>query len=135
MTLKDLIQRVRQNTRDTTGSLFTQEDVVSFINEAIDRTRRIKQLSKMSYLEVLIDVPTYLPEEYHHLLALYATSRCFTQDENSYQAQIFMQEYEYKTQELETLIKSGEVEIIPPDVDLEEAEFDGVKNVYFSEEV
>lgn len=135
MILKDLITRVRQNTRDTTGSLFPQEDVIAFINEGVDRTRRIKKLSKMSYLVNLSDEPDYLPQEYHHLLALYATSRCFTQDENAYSAQTFMQEYEFKTSEMEIAIKSGDIEIIPPDSDLNDADMDGVQNVYFSKEV
>lgn len=133
MTLKEMIDRVRAYTRDTTGSLFTQEDIVGFVNEGIDRTRRYKKLSKMEYLINLSDEPTYLPQQYHHLLALYATSRCFTQDEQLTQAQQFMNEYEYKTSEMEQLIENGELEITPPDSDLDSGEMDGVKNVYFTE--
>ena len=133
MTLKEMIDRVRAYTRDTTGSLFTQEDIVAFVNEAIDRTRRYKKLSKMEYLINLYDEPIYLPEQYHHLLALYATSRCFTQDEQLTQAQQFMNEYEFKTSEMEQLIENGELEITPPDSDLDSGEMDGVKNVYFTE--
>lgn len=36
MTLKDMITRVRQYTRDITGSLFTQDDIIAFINEGVD---------------------------------------------------------------------------------------------------
>ena len=49
MTLKTLIDRVRQYTRDTTGSLFTQEDIIAFINEGIDRTKRYKYFKDMVY--------------------------------------------------------------------------------------
>ena len=131
MNLKDLISRVRQYTRDTTGSLFTQEDIIAFINEGIDRTRRYKHFKDMTYLESLSDEPKYLPSEYHHLLALYGASRCFTQDEQHAIAQQFMNEYEFKTQEVELLINDGDLEI--EGYDKESKEFDSVKNVYFME--
>ena len=125
MTLKTLIDRVRQYTRDTTGSLFTQDDIVSFINEGIDRTRRLTHFS------TLTDEPILLPNEYHHLLAIYAASRCFTQDEQLQLAEQFMNEYEYKTQEVELLINEGELVI--EGVDNANNEFDSIKNVYFLE--
>jgi len=133
MTLKDLITRVRQYTRDTTGSLFTQEDIVAFINEGIDRTRRYKHFKNMPYLDTLTDVPLYLPEQYHHLLAIYGASRCFTQDEQNYLAQQFMNEYEFKTQEVELLINDGELVIEGYDSNENDKPFDAIKNVYFSE--
>ena len=111
MNLKDLISRVRQYTRDTTGSLFTQEDIIAFINEGIDRTRRYKHFKNMTHLENLSDEPKYLPSEYHHLLALYGASRCFTQDEQHYQAEQFMSEFENKVFQLERDIASGVIEI------------------------
>ena len=132
MTLKNLIDRVRQYTRDTTGSLFTQDDVIAFINEGIDRTRRYKHFKNMEHLSSLSDEPKLLPNEYHHLLAIYAASRCFTQDEQHAIAQQFMNEYEYKTQEVELLINEGELEIDGYDAS-QNKEFDSVKNVYFLE--
>ena len=133
MNLKDLINRVRQYTRDTTGSLFTQEDIIAFINEGIDRTRRYKYFKNMTHLENLSDEPKYLPSEYHHLLALYCASRCFTQDEQHAIAQQFMNEYEFKTQEVELLINDGDLEIEDYDNEKNNKEFDSVKNVYFME--
>ena len=133
MNLKDLISRVRQYTRDTTGSLFTQEDIIAFINEGIDRTRRYKHFKNMTHLENLSDEPKYLPSEYHHLLALYGASRCFTQDEQHAIAQQFMNEYEFKTQEVELLINDGDLEIEGYDNERDNKEFDSVKNVYFME--
>lgn len=132
MTLKNLIDRVRQYTRDTTGSLFTQDDVIAFINEGIDRTRRYKHFKSMEHLSSLSDEPKHLPNEYHHLLAIYAASRCFTQDEQHAIAQQFMNEYEFKTQEVELLINEGELEIEGYD-DSNNKEFDSIKNVYFLE--
>ena len=131
MTLKTLIDRVRQYTRDTTGSLFTQDDIVSFINEGIDRTRRLIHFRGMEHLSTLTDEPILLPDEYHHLLAIYAASRCFTQDEQLQLAEQFMNEYEYKTQEVELLINEGELVI--EGVDNANNEFDSIKNVYFLE--
>lgn len=131
MTLKTLIDRVRQYTRDTTGSLFTQDDIVSFINEGIDRTRRFTYFRGMEHLSTLTDEPILLPDEYHHLLAIYAASRCFTQDEQLQLAEQFMNEYEYKTQEVELLINEGELVI--EGVDNANNEFDSIKNVYFLE--
>ena len=131
MTLKTLIDRVRQYTRDTTGSLFTQDDIVSFINEGIDRTRRFTYFRGMEHLSTLTDEPILLPNEYHHLLAIYAASRCFTQDEQLQLAEQFMNEYEYKTQEVELLINEGELVI--EGVGNANNEFDSIKNVYFLE--
>lgn len=131
MTLKELINRVRQYTRDITGSLFTQEDIVAFINEGIDRTRRYKYFKGMEYLNSLSDEPMLLPPEYHHLLAIYGASRCFTQDEQNYLAQQFMNEYEYKTSEMEQLINDGEL-IIEGFDESSNKPFDAVKDVYFT---
>ena len=131
MTLKTLIDRVRQYTRDTTGSLFTQDDIVAFINEGIDRTRRYTHFKGMKHLNSLSDEPILLPNEYHHLLSIYAASRCYTQDEQVYLAEQFMNEYEYKTQEVILLINDGELVIEDSGVD--NKEFDSVKNVYFLE--
>ena len=132
MTLKDMITRVRQYTRDITGSLFTQDDIIAFINEGVDRTRRYKYFKDMKYLTSLSDEPILLPSEYHHLLAIYGASRCFTQDEQHAIAQQFMNEYEFKTQEVELLIEDGDLEIDGYDKD-KNKEFDAVKNVYFME--
>ena len=74
-----------------------------------------------------------MPNEYHHLLALYGASRCFTQDEQHAIAQQFMNEYEYKTQEVELLINDGDLEIEGYDSEKNNKEFDSVKNVYFME--
>ena len=132
MTLKDLINRVRQYTRDTTGSLFTQDDIIAFINEGIDRTKHHKYFKKMESLTSLSDEPKYLPKEYHHLLAVYGASRCFIQDEQTYFAEQFMNEYEYKMQEVVLLINDGDLVIDEYDVNKENP-FDAVVNVYFTD--
>ena len=131
MTLKEIIDRVRSYTRDTTGSLFTQDDIVSFINEGIDRIRRYKYFKNMTHLTSLSDEPKYLPSEYHDLLAIYGACRCFTQDEQNYLAEQFMNEYEYKTSEMEQFINDGELIIEGIDENSNKP-FDAVKDVYFT---
>ena len=84
----------------------------------------------MEHLTSLSDEPIYLPSQYHHLLALYGASRCFSQDEQVYVAEQFMNEYEYKMSEVELLINSGELSI--EGVNKDNSEFDGVKDVYFT---
>lgn len=126
-----MITRVRQYTRDITGSLFTQDDIIAFINEGVDRTKRYKYFKDMKYLTSLSDEPILLPSEYHHLLAIYGASRCFTQDEQNYLAQQFMNEYEYKTSEMEQLINDGELVIEGYDENNNKP-FDAVKDVYFT---
>ena len=131
MTLKELIDRIRAYANDSTGSLFTQENIIAFINEGIDRTRRFKVFRDMEHLTSLSDEPILLPSEYHHLLAIYGASRCFTQDEQNYLAQQFMNEYEYKTSEMEQLINDGELVIEGYD-ESNNKPFDAVKDVYFT---
>lgn len=130
MTLKDMISRVRQNTRDITGSLFSQEDIISFLNEAIDRMKMIKELSQMDYLSSLSDEPNFLPQHFHHLITIYATSRCYNQDEQ-YQISVqFMNEFETKMLDLINAINNGDVTIsdYTPDGN---TSIDYVVDVYF----
>ena len=88
----------------------------------------------MEHLVSLSDEPKYLPKQYHHLLAVYASSRCFTQDEQTYLAEQFMNEYEFKTQEIDLLVSEGELDIEGFDGENSNKPFDAVKNVYFIEE-
>lgn len=121
----DLIQRVRAVTRDLSNSIFREQDIVAFINEGIDRFKQyIPQLSKMSYLVENGTVPDYLPAQYHHLLAIYCSSRCFSQDERHYQSTTMMNEFETKLEELKAAIDGGYVIIIDPETG-ESVEEDG----------
>lgn len=112
MTLLRLIQRVRTMTRDLTNSIFRESDITDFINEAIMRCRQvIPQLQSMPTVTGQQEKVTALPSQYHHLLAVYAVSRCFAQDERHYQATTFMNEFEVKLEELKSAVESGEVVI------------------------
>lgn len=106
-----IIARVRSNTRDFSNSIFRETDIVDFINEGIDRFKIIPELKSMVYLLTTLQEPTLLPPEYHYLLAVYSTARCFGQDERHYQASTFMNEFEVKLEELKTGIDNGTIVI------------------------
>lgn len=135
MNLSELVTRVRSYTRDTTGTLFQQDDLYSFINEGIDRLKQIKSLEGMDYLSQETDIPKLLPPQYHYILAVYGASRCFSQDEQHYLAQTFGDEFNGNYALIELGIKEGTIVIVdengkPLDNELD---FDGVTNVYFQE--
>lgn len=108
-----ITQRVRTLTRDLTNSIFREQDIIDFINEGIARfIQVIPELKGMSMLYTHTAEPTLLPLEYRHLLALYSSSRCFSQDERHYQATTLMNEFEVKLEELRTNIENGIVVIL-----------------------
>ena len=134
MTLSDLITRVRSYTRDTTGTLFTASDVRDFINEAIDKLRQIKELENIKHLSNDSDVIILLPSQYHYMTAVYGASRCFSQDEQHYQAQTYMDEFMGLFSLVELGIKEGTIFIYDENGQIikDTHEPDSVENVYFS---
>ena len=134
MTLSDLITRVRSYTRDTTGTLFTASDVKDFINEAIDKLRQIKELENIKHLSNDSDVIVLLPSQYHYMTAVYSASRCFSQDEQHYQAQTYMDEFMGLFSLVELGIKEGTISIYDENGQIikDTHEPDVVENVYFS---
>ena len=116
MTRALLLNRVRQNTRDLTGTIFRAQDVNDYINEAINRVKQvIPELHVMPLLFSDADTVRILPEQYHHLLAVYATSRAFGQDERHYQSTTYMNEFEVKLDELKQKIESGQIVLVGVD--------------------
>jgi hypothetical protein len=113
MKRSDLVLRVRALTRDFSGSIFRQQDILDFINEGIDRCKQLmKELDGMVWLNGDDESPVLLPSAYHSLLAVYATARCFGQDERHYQAQTYMNEFETKFDEFKTAVEEGRVSIV-----------------------
>lgn len=133
MTFKELIERVHNYTNDTTGTLFPSTIVKGFINEAIDRLKQIKELEGMSYLSSDSDVPSLIPNYYHYILAVYGASRCFSQDEQHYQAQTYMDEFTNLKSILELGIKDGSIVITDNNGEAitDVYEFDYVTDIYF----
>lgn len=135
MILNELIQKVRRYTRDTTGSLFTQEDIADFCNEGIDRIKQIIPMFKdIPNLKSNTDEVEIIPSQYQHLIAVYSASRCFSQDEQQYQASTYMNEFESKLDELLQKINGGEIVITDKDgnvLNTDNIPLDYVKNMYF----
>ncbi len=133
MNLLELVAKVRRYTRDLTGSLFTSEDVEDFCNEGIHRLRAIPELRNMVELKTATDEVNLLPNQYHYFIALYGASRCFTQDEQHYQAEQFMSEFENKVFQLERDIANGTIEIKDPNGNaiIDTSRTDYVSNEYF----
>ncbi len=111
-----LVQRVRSMTRDFAESIFRESDIHDWLNESISRFAQvIPEFNGLKFLYSNSDVPALIPLRYRHLLAVYATSRCFGQDERHYQATTYMNEFEVKLDELKTAIENGEIEIVDED--------------------
>lgn len=131
----DLVRRVRALTRDFSNSIFREEDVIDFINEGIERFQQvIPQLENLPYLLSNDSEPEMIPARYQHLLAVYATSRCFNQDERHYQASTYMNEFETKLDDMKSKIEAGEVNILDPETGepiLAEHAPDYVTDTYF----
>lgn len=137
MILNELVQKVRRYTRDTTGSLFVQQDIVDFINEGLDRTKQVvKHFKNASYLRSNSDEVELIPEQYQHLLSVYSASRCFAQDEQQYQATTYMNEFEAKLNELLQAILSGDIVITDKDGNVVDSDgnlgLDYVVDIYFA---
>lgn len=131
----DLSLRVRSYARDFSNATFRDQDVVSYINEGIERCRQIiPQLRGMKDLLKIEHEPILLPEYYHHLLAVYSAARCFEQDERHFQAGNLMNEFETKMFALKAEIESGDTAIIDPDGNVVTMPFaeDYVRDVYYS---
>ena len=133
MTFKELIDRVHNYTNDTTGTLFPSSMVKGFINEAIDKLKQIKELEGMTYLNSDTDMPKLIPNYYHYILSVYGASRCFSQDEQHYQAQTYMDEFLNSFSILELGIKEGNIIITDELGNLVTGvnDFDYVTDVYF----
>lgn len=113
MNRTQIVQKVRALTRDFSNSIFREQDIIDFINEGIDRCKQIiPELRTMKHLLTSQQEVKLLPPQYHHLLAVYSTSRCFGQDERHYQASTHMNEFEVKMDELKTAIANGEIIIL-----------------------
>ena len=131
----ELVKRTRKNLSDEQNTLFTHDDIVSYINEAIERVIQvIPELAPMEILHTDGDAPEYFPKPYHHLLSVYATARCSSKDQRHYEAGTLMNEFETKLQALQLKISNGDIELVddfglPLDEDVKNREY--VVNKYF----
>ena len=129
-----LIQRTRALTRDLTNTVFREVDIINFINEGVDRFKQvIPELRDTQHLIANHEVPVLIPPAYRHLLALYAASRCFGQDEQFHAESTKMNEFEVKLDKLKADIEGGLITIYDADGEpvIFEMPDDGVRDVYF----
>ena len=110
MNRREIVDAVRDNLRDFSGTIIRSSTIYRYINEGIDRIGQVlPELAEMEYLTGDEQVPDELPRRYHQLLVFYASGRCFDQDENSYQAVQYMNECEVKLEELRYAVDCGDV--------------------------
>lgn len=109
MKLSDLKTRVQVYLRDLRGNKFTDQILTSFLREAVDRIRSYSVFSDMPYPDDIVEV-SFLPERYHYLLAVYASSRLFELDNDYYQATQRRNEFEHIfLNDLIPKIEAGEI--------------------------
>lgn len=119
MNLSQLTDRVYSLTRDFNASVFRKVDIVSYLNEGIDRL--VQVIPEFDYIPYLVndtDEPLLLPKQYHSLLAQFATARCFSQDDRPFQGITFSNEFEQKLSELRTSFESGLVSLFDENGDV-----------------
>lgn len=134
MNLSELITRTKLYTRDTSSAMFTEQMVSAFLNEAIDRVKSYPVFKNMNYLKNMTDIPNLLPSNYHYILALYSSSRCFDFDERFYEAAEKRNEFENMLLELINDIEIGNIDIYDENNELVENTYnviDAVVDIYF----
>ena len=109
MTLQELINRTRTYTRDFTGSIYREVDILIFMEEAFNRFAIIPEFSTLVYSPIKTTSVPLIPYQYQYLLPIYASSRCLFQDEQDYRAGTLMNEFETKLEELKSSIESGDI--------------------------
>lgn len=134
MILSDLVRMTRVYCRDNNANMFTDTNIIMFLNQGIDRLRQYKVFQNMPYVSNSSDEITYLPEQYHYLLALFASSRCYDTDERFYEAIEKRNEFEASFSELINEIENGNIIISDESGNIIEAfqnYTDYVRDVYF----
>lgn len=96
--------------RDSGDYIFTEKMLENFINEGIDRLKQTIVFKDMVHLESKYDEPIILPEQYHYILALYASSRCMEYDERHYEALDKRNEFENLLTQLLADIQAERIE-------------------------
>lgn len=118
MTRAELLVVVGRRLRDTSNSLYTKELIYDGFDKAVDRIKQeIPTLKSMTYFTDDVTDLTYLPEQWHEMLGVYATYYAFAMDERLYESQLSFNEFEGKLESLAEKIESGEITIYNPSGD------------------
>lgn len=128
-TLATAITDTRRHLKDTTENVWTDDDITYFINEAINIIRKVA----VPYFDDLVEVVNtsdtiLIDNEFKFLIPIFASARCFEQDEQNYRATKQMNEFESRREEMEIkILDSDEYAELIADL-----ETDAVKDVYFT---
>lgn len=134
MILSDLVRMTRVYCRDNNANMFADTNIIMFINQGIDRLKQYKIFQNMPYVSNNNNEISYLPEQYHYLLALFASSRCYDTDERFYEGIEKRNEFESAFSDLINEIESGNVVITDESgnvIDAFQNYTDYVRDVYF----
>ena len=128
----------RRHLKDTTQNVWTDSDIKQFINDAIALIRKSVPLYFAALYPVPYDIegtPSYtinIDSDYELLIPIFASARCFEQDEQNYRAVQKMNEFESrKVDMVNEILDSDEYAAIIKA--LGETGVDAVKDVYFKE--
>lgn len=132
MNLKELVDMTKLYTRDSKGYMFSSANVKIFINQAIDRMKQSTIFKEMKHLDEDSAVPSVLPEHYHYLLALFASSRLYDMDERFFEGTQKRNEFEQSFHDLISDIEIGIEKIDGLDTSDIDVGLDYVKDVYFN---
>lgn len=132
-----MLTRAGRLLRDEGNTIYSKVFLTENINEGVDRFKQlVPELKNMIWLTADTDSPILLPEDFHHLLYIYAIARCYEIDEQHYQAAKYMNEFETKVQSLVDGIADGSIVITDPstgDPVVPDIRQDYVVNYYFKE--
>ena len=107
MTLTELIGMTRVYARDNNSFMFTDANITMFLNQAIDRLMQYPIFKNMPYLSIEEPNVYFLPKQYHYILALFASARCFDTDERFYEGTEKRNEFEQFLDNMIAEIESG----------------------------
>lgn len=125
----------RRHLKDSTQNVWTDADIKYFIDEAIALIKStlplyFATLHKIADAEVADTTPTviHIKTDYTMLISVFASARCFEQDEQNYRAVQKMNEFEArKIDMVNEILDSDEYAAM-----FESASVDVVKDVYFN---
>jgi hypothetical protein len=103
--LSKAVSDTRRILKDDTENVWTTLDIKAFINEAISMIRKtipeyFTDLTRVTNDNDIIKID----EDFENLIPLFASARCFEQDEQNYRAVKNMNEFEARKGEMEQQI-------------------------------
>lgn len=136
-TLAKAITKTRRYLKDSSESVWTNNDIKDFINEGMLLIKRTIPEYFYDLVEVYDDaVIIQLEAYYKDMPCIYAASRCFEQDEQHYRATQKRNEFESQLEDMDSQIR-GSIEYSdkianPLNPYFDRMEMDYVRDVYYT---